>query len=94
MRRRRAILVGGLIHRHRVTVRASSSSERRRALLVFIGSRRCWVILLFVVGSSFPHAGVIRMTMVGVGWWCFIRYASVERNVSVEHMCSEVFVTY
>ena len=26
----------------------------------------------WVVGSSFPHAGIIRMTMVGVGYSCLI----------------------
>jgi len=55
------IVVGGPIRRRRVAVRAL---ERRRALRVFIGSHRCWVVLLFVVGSSFPHADVIRVTMV------------------------------
>jgi hypothetical protein len=29
------------------------------------------------------------VTMVGVGWSCVIRYASVGRNVGVEHMWSE-----
>jgi hypothetical protein len=61
------VVIGGPISRRWVTVRAYSLSlECRRALLVFIGSRRCWVVLLFVIGSSFPHAGVIRMTMVGI----------------------------
>ena len=85
------VVVGGPISRRWVAVRAYSSSlERRRALLVFIGSRRCWVVLLFVIGSSFPHADVIRVTMVGMSWSRLIRYASVVRNVGVEHMWSEV----
>ena len=58
------IVIGGPIRRRRVAVRAL---ERRRALHVFIGSHCCWVVLLFVVGSSFPHADVIRVTMVRVG---------------------------
>ena len=41
-----------------------------------------------VVGSSFPRAGITRVTMVGVGCSCLIRYASVGQNVSVEHMWS------
>ena len=84
------VIVGRPIRCRWVAVRADSSSlERSRALLVFIGSRRCWGVLLFVIGSSFPHAGIIRMTMVGVGWSCLIRSASVGQNVSVEHMWSE-----
>ena len=82
-------LVGPFIVRWVVGRAYSSSLERRRALLVFIGSHRCWVVLLFAVGSLFPRAGVIRVTMVGVGWSCLIRYASVGRNVGIEHMWSE-----
>ena len=58
------IVIGGPICRRRVVVRAL---ERRRALHVFIGSHHCWVVLLFIVGSSFPHADIIRVTMVRVG---------------------------
>jgi len=43
---------------------------------------------LSVVGSSFPRAGITRVTMVGVGCSCLIRYTSVGQNVSVEHMWS------
>ena len=69
-----------------VVVRAYSSSlECRWALVIFIGSHHCWVVLLFVIGSSFPHAGVIYMIMVGVGWSCHIWYASVGWNVGVKH---------
>jgi len=46
-------------------------------------------VLLFVVGSSFPDSGVIRVTMVRVGWSCLLRYASVGRNVGVERVLSE-----
>ena len=74
----------------------SSSLGRGQGLLIVVGTSlgptrfHCWVVLLSVVGSSFPHVGVICVTMVGVSWSCLIRYASVGRNVGVEHMWSEV----
>jgi len=63
----------------------SSLLERRRALLVFIRSPRHWVVLLFVVGPSFPCAGVNSRGLSEGG---LVLYASVERNIGVEHMWS------
>ena len=52
----------------------------------FIRSHSCRVVLLFIIGSSFLHSGIIHVAMVGVGWSCLIRCTSVGQNVGIEHM--------
>ena len=76
----------------------SPSLGRGQGLLIVVGmspgpTRFHWVSSLLVSYSSslgpFPHSGITRVTMVGVGWSCLLRYAGVGRNVGVGSMLSE-----
>jgi hypothetical protein len=60
-----------------VVVVGLSLARTRRALLVFIRQVLVSSLLGCPTLRHWVHAGIIRVTMVGVGWSCLIRYAIV-----------------